>query len=80
MAFSRRTQSGRVFRIRSRGVPRTSSLGGVRGDQMVRVTVETPTGLTERQRQLLEEFASVSGESIAHPQRRGFLDKVRALF
>jgi len=74
------TQSGRVFRIRSRGVPRTSSLGGVRGDQMVRVTVETPSGLTERQRRLLEEFASASGESIAHPQRRGFLDKVRALF
>ena len=74
------TQSGRVFRIRARGIPRTSSLGAARGDQMVRVTVETPTGLTERQRELLQEFANASGESIAHPQRRGFLDKVRALF
>jgi molecular chaperone DnaJ len=74
------TQSGRVFRIRSKGVPRTASASGVRGDQLVRVVVETPTGLTARQRQLLEEFAQVSGDSVAHPQKRGFLDKVKALF
>ncbi len=74
------TQSGRVFRIRGKGVPRTTSLSGVRGDQLVRVTVETPTGLTDRQRQLLEEFANVSGDSVAHPQKKGFLDKVKELF
>jgi len=73
------TQSGRVFRIRDRGVPRTASRGGPRGDQMVKVIVETPTNLTQRQRELLEEFARASGDTIAHPQRRGFLDRVKAL-
>ncbi len=73
------TQSGRVFRIRGRGIPRTSSKGGPRGDQMVKVQVETPTGLNSRQRKLLEEFAQASGETVAHPQKKSFLDKVREL-
>ncbi len=73
------TQSQRVFRIRDRGVPRSASRGGPRGDQMVRVMLETPTNLTQRQRELLEEFAEASGDTIAHPQRKGFLDKVKAL-
>ncbi len=74
------TQSGRVFRMRDKGVPRTTSKTGPRGDQLVKVVVETPVGLTARQRQLLEEFAAESGDTIAHPQKRGFLDQLRALF
>jgi molecular chaperone DnaJ len=70
------TQSGRVFRIRARGVPKNADKNN-RGDQLVKVQVETPTGLTARQRQLLEEFARVSGETIAHPRRKGFLDRVK---
>jgi molecular chaperone DnaJ len=77
MRIPEATQSGRVFRIRGKGIPRS---GGNRGDQKVRVVVETPTGLTPRQRELLEQFADASGESVAHPQKKGFLDKVRALF
>ena len=74
------TQSGRVFRMREKGAPKTSAQTGPRGDQLVRVVVETPVGLTVRQRQLLEEFAAESGDTIAHPQKRGFLDQLRALF
>jgi molecular chaperone DnaJ len=74
------TQSGRVFRIRGRGIPRSASRGAVRGDQLVRVTVETPTNLSERQRELLEAFAEDGGEGVAHPQKKGFLDKLRELF
>ncbi|MBT8496137.1 MAG: DnaJ domain-containing protein [Deltaproteobacteria bacterium] len=70
------TQSGRVFRMRGKGVPKGRA---GRGDQMVRVLVETPTGLTDRQRELLEQFESESGGEIAHPQRKTFLDKVRDL-
>lgn len=72
------TQSGRLFRLRGKGVPRGE--GGARGDQHVRLVVETPTNVTERQRELLEELASVSGETVAQPQRKRFLDKVRELF
>ncbi|WP_428262096.1 DnaJ C-terminal domain-containing protein [Haliangium sp.] len=74
------TQSGRVFRLRERGIPRSASRSALRGDQMVRVVVETPTGLTDRQRALLEQFAQESGDEIAHPQKKSFLEKLRALF
>lgn len=74
------TQSGRVFRLRDRGIPRTPARNAPRGDQMVRVVVETPINLTPRQRALLEEFAKESGDEVAHPQKKSFLDKLRALF
>lgn len=74
------TQSGRVFRLRDRGIPRSASRGAPRGDQMVRVVVETPINLTPRQRSLLEDFARESGDEVAHPQKKSFLDKLRALF
>jgi molecular chaperone DnaJ len=74
------TQSGRVFRLRDRGIPRSPAKGAPRGDQMVRIVVETPINLTPRQRALLDEFARESGDEIAHPQKKSFLDKLRALF
>lgn len=74
------TQSGRVFRLRGKGVPRGPGRGGLRGDQLVKVVVETPTGLTDRQRELLEEFAKESGRTLAHPKKKGFLDKLESLF
>lgn len=71
------TQTGKVFRLRGKGVPSLNGYG--RGDQRVRVVVETPTSLTKRQRELLEEFAKEAGEDV-HPQGRSFLNKVRDLF
>ena len=79
MRIPKGTQSGRVFRLRNKGVPRGPGRGGLRGDQLVKVIVETPTGLTERQRELLKEFAEESGESLAHPQKKTFLDKLEEL-
>jgi molecular chaperone DnaJ len=69
------TQSGAVLRLRGKGIPRGT---GMRGDQLVRVTVETPTQLTERQRQLLEAFAKECGVE-ATPRSKGFLEKVREI-
>jgi molecular chaperone DnaJ len=75
------TQSGRLFRLRGKGIPRGPARDTPRGDQHVRIVVETPTNLTARQRELLEELARDSGEqSIGYPRKRGFLDKVRELF
>ncbi|MCS6797928.1 MAG: molecular chaperone DnaJ [Myxococcota bacterium] len=71
------TQSGRVFRLRGKGVPVLGGSG--RGDQLVRVVVEVPEKVTRRQRKLLEELAAEMGVE-THPQQRGFLDKLRALF
>jgi molecular chaperone DnaJ len=72
------TQSGRLFRLRSKGIPKPD--GKSRGDQHVRIVVETPTNLTAKQKQLLEELAKESGESIGHPRKKNFLDKVKELF
>ncbi len=49
------TQSGRVFRLKNKGIPHLHRLG--RGDQLVTVQVTTPEQLSKRQRQLLEELA-----------------------
>jgi molecular chaperone DnaJ len=75
------TQSSKVFRLRGKGLPRQGDRSS-RGDLLVRILVETPTNLTVRQRQLLEELARESGvgETIAHPKKKKFLDKVRELF
>ena len=49
------TQTGTLFRLKGKGVPRLNGWG--RGDQYVRVFVQTPTKLTRRQKKLLAELA-----------------------
>ena len=71
------TQSGQVMRLRGKGLRTLRS--SARGDQMVRVFVETPTRLTARQRELLEAFAEESDTGVS-PVTRGFLEKLRDLF
>jgi molecular chaperone DnaJ len=73
------TQPGTVLRIKGKGIPHRGGLG--RGDQRVEVTIEVPTKLTLRQRQLLEELAKDLGEN-AQPQQqpRTFRDRLRDLF
>ena len=70
------TQAGQVFRLKGRGIPDLNGYG--RGDQLVRIVVETPRKLTARQRELLEEFARLSGEEV-HPLSKSFLEKVKSM-
>jgi len=55
------TQSGTMFRLRGKGIPHLHGFG--RGDEFVRVIVETPTHLTRRQKTLLAELAKETGEN-----------------
>lgn len=71
------TQPGTVLRIKGKGVPHRAGIG--RGDQRVQVSIEVPTGLTARQKQLLEALAKELGEEV-QPQRRSFMSKLRDLF
>jgi molecular chaperone DnaJ len=71
------TQTGKVFRLKGKGIPHLHS--GGRGDQHVRVMVETPTELNGKQRELLEQFAAASGEK-TNPQTSSFFEKVKQLF
>jgi len=72
------TQSGKVFRLKGKGF--TDLHGYGRGDELVKLVVETPRRLTARQRELLEEFAQLSGEEVNHPLSKGFVDKLREMF
>jgi molecular chaperone DnaJ len=71
------TQSGKIFRLRGKGLPPLQ--GGARGDQLVRIFVEVPTSLTPRARELLSEFAQECGADVS-PVSKGFMDKLRDLF
>ena len=74
------TQNGKTFRLRAKGIK------GVRsqfpGDLFCHVAVETPVNLTERQRQLLREFESISQQDSArhNPRAKGWFDKVKEFF
>lgn len=54
------TQSGTMFRLKGKGVPRVNSHG--RGDQYVNVIVDIPKSLNEKQKEALRMFAEASGE------------------
>jgi molecular chaperone DnaJ len=71
------TQPGTVLRIKSKGIPHRVGVG--RGDQQVEVSVEVPTALTPRQRQLMEELARELGEEV-QPIQKTFVEKLRDLF
>jgi molecular chaperone DnaJ len=71
------TQTGKLLRLRGKGLPSVSS--GARGDQLVRLFVEVPSQLTARQRELLDKFAAETSTEVS-PVTKGFLDKLRDLF
>src|SRR5687768_8244167 len=74
------TQTGKTFRLKGKGIK------GVRsqepGELFCHVVVETPVSLTERQRQLLREFDSISAQDSArhNPRAKGWFDKVKTFF
>jgi molecular chaperone DnaJ len=68
------TQSGRRFRIASKGMPVLRSRQT--GDMYVQVMVETPQKLTRKQRDLLAEFDRLSSEE-TQPESTGFFGKVK---
>ena len=74
------SQSGRVFRLREKGVKPVR--GGQRGDLFCRVVVETPVKLTTEQRELLRQFdESLKGDGRSHtPREQGFFEGVRRFF
>ncbi len=74
------TQSGRVFRLREKGVK--SVRGPARGDLFCRVVVETPVHLSNEQRALLRQLdESFKGEGAKHsPRQKTFMEGVKRFF
>ncbi|MGD6956976.1 molecular chaperone DnaJ [Rossellomorea aquimaris] len=71
------TQTSTRFRLKGKGVPNVRGYGT--GDQHVQVKVVTPSKLTDKQKQLLREFADISGQ-IPDEQHESFFDKVKKAF
>jgi molecular chaperone DnaJ len=71
------TQSGRLLRMRGRGLPHLQ--GGGRGDLIIRVAVWTPTELTAEQEMLLRKLAKVEApaQRVDDGRDRGFWSRVR---
>ena len=70
-------QSGKQLRVRGAGMPVLQGRG--RGDLVAEIVVETPTKLSRRQKEILEEFrATETGEEC--PESRGFFDKLKDVF
>jgi molecular chaperone DnaJ len=74
------TQSGRVFRLRDKGVKPVR--GGSRGDLFCSVVIETPVSLSAEQRELIRQLEeSLRGDGPKHaPREKGFFDGVRRFF
>lgn len=71
------TQSGTIFRLKGKGIPNLKGYG--RGDHYIKVIVEIPKRLNEKQKDLLKRFADEMGEDV-HEQRKTFFDKVKDVF
>lgn len=70
------TQSGKVLRLRGKGLPELNSYH--RGDLLVQVKVWTPTKVTPREKELLEELAEL--ENMKPPEKKGFFQKFKEAF
>lgn len=70
------TQSGRVFRLRGKGLPAIGDRG--RGDQYVRLRVKSPDEFSRRQEEVRGKYGSTSGSRSGKP--KGIWNRVRELF
>ena len=80
LTIPKETQTGRRRRVKGKGIKSLRS--SATGDLYCHVLVETPVNLTDRQKELLEEFERISGESRSSGKARdkSFTDKLRDLF
>ena len=70
-------QTGRQFRLRTKGMPVLRSSG--HGDMYIQAMVETPVNLTKKQKELLDEFHQ-AGSAKTSPESEGFFSKVKELW
>ncbi len=71
------TQSGKVFRLKGKGIARLNDYGI--GDELIRVQVEVPTNLTAEEKRILKEYANASGDG-SGPLSKSFMEKMGRIF
>ena len=72
------TQTGKLFRLRGKGV--TTVRGGGSGDLLCRVVVETPVNLNSKQRELLREFQTATKGGKHSPRQTSWFDGMKSFF
>jgi molecular chaperone DnaJ len=77
LLLPRGTQTGRVFRLRGRGVPHVEGRG--RGDLLVQIVVDTPADLSTEQEEIVRQLALLRGDDVA-PADSGFFSRIRSAF
>ncbi len=70
-------QTGKVLRVKGEGISNVHGQG--KGDLFVKILVETPVGLSEKQKDLLRSFGELEGDQNS-PRKRSFLDKMKSFF
>ncbi len=71
------TQTNKIFRLKGKGIPYLHSSS--RGDQLVKVVVETPVSLNEEQKELLRKFDELR-QGNGQPRMKDFFNKVKRIF
>jgi molecular chaperone DnaJ len=71
------TQNGKIFRVKGEGFPNVHGHG--KGDLLVKIFIETPTKLSDKQKELLQQFSELEGPGNL-PKRKSFLNKIKSLF
>ncbi len=71
------TQHGKTFRVKGEGSPNVHGRG--KGDMLVKVSVETPVNLSEKQKALLRQFGELEKEQNS-PRKCSFFDKIKVFF
>lgn len=71
------TQPGDIFKLRGKGIQNLNGRG--RGDQYIKVTIEVPKNLSQKQKEILKEFDQ-SAEDKNYQKRKTFFDKIKDMF
>ncbi len=71
------TQNSKLLRVSGKGFPNVHGQG--HGDLLIRVSVETPVRLSEKQKELLRAFEEIESPQ-NHPRKKGFLEKLKDFF
>jgi molecular chaperone DnaJ len=72
------TQSTKSFRLKSKGIRGVRS--HATGDLICHVMVETPVNLSDRQKELLQEFEQLASDRNNNPRTQSFMDKIKSFF
>ena len=69
------TQPGESFRLRGKGIQILNRMG--RGDQYVKVTIEVPKNLNDKQKEILRQFEETTSDGGNYEKRRSFFEKLK---